>query len=61
MQSIRSMVVNNNQKLDGFLEKQTVFPQEIEFVKLIRFKFLSRERKSAIVWHLSRPEICLQF
>jgi hypothetical protein len=45
------MVVNNNQKLDGFLEKQTVFPQEIGSVKLIRFKFLSRKRKSAIVWH----------
>ncbi|MBZ4674353.1 MAG: hypothetical protein PWQ53_681, partial [Bacteroidota bacterium] len=24
-----SLMVNNNQKLDGFLEKQTVFPREM--------------------------------
>ncbi len=46
-----SLMVNNNQKLNGFLEKQTVFPREMGPVKLIHFKFLSRERKSAIVWH----------
>jgi len=46
-----SLMVNNNQKLDAFLQKQTVFRQETDPVKLIHFKFLSRERKSAIVWH----------
>ena len=52
---MRSLIVNNNQNLDTFLQKLIVFSLKIDPVKLIRFKFLSRERKSAIVWHPKAP------